>query len=149
MTTYLTRPGLIGLFSLLSLGFSFAQTDRVVGIWLNEEREGRIEIFKKGDRYFGKLVWLKEPNAANGKPKVDDKNPDASLRSRPILGLLFMENFSYDGDDVWSGGSIYDARGGKTYRCKMTLKDPKTLDVRGYIGISLLGRTTTWTRVGP
>ncbi|HEY0110845.1 MAG TPA: DUF2147 domain-containing protein, partial [Fibrella sp.] len=80
-------------------------------------------------------------------PKLDSKNPEANLKSRPLLNLNIMTGFSYDGSNVWDDGKIYNPEDGKTYSCKMTLKNPNTLDVRGYVGISLIGKTQTWTRL--
>jgi uncharacterized protein (DUF2147 family) len=111
-------------------------------------QRGHIQIYKQGGTYFGKIVWLIEPNEPNtGKPKTDGKNPDAAKRGRPILNLPIMYNFKYDGGNVWSDGKIYNPEDGKEYNCKMTLKDPNTLDVRGYFGVSFLGKTQTWTRI--
>lgn len=122
--------------------------DAVVGTWLNGTKRGHIQIYKKGDQYFGKLVWLREPTEpSTGKPRTDLRNGQASLRNRPLLGLDVMQGFVYDGGKVWENGNIYNPEDGKEYSCKMTLKNPNTLDVRGYVGISLLGKTQTWTRV--
>jgi uncharacterized protein (DUF2147 family) len=122
--------------------------DAVVGTWLNGTKRGHVQIYKQGDKYFGKLIWLKEPNdPATNKPKIDNKNPDAKMQSRPLMGLNIMTNFEFDGGNVWDEGKIYNPEDGKTYSCKMTLKDPNTLDVRGYVGISLIGKSQTWTRV--
>ncbi|MGV3556870.1 DUF2147 domain-containing protein [Larkinella arboricola] len=122
--------------------------DAVLGTWLNGTKQGRIQIYKKGDKYFGKLVWLKQPtDPATGKPRTDVRNSAANLRSRPLVGLDVMQGFNYDGGKVWENGMIYNPEDGKEYNCKLTLKNPNTLDVRGYVGISLLGKTQTWTRV--
>lgn len=122
--------------------------DAVVGTWLNGTKRGHIQIYKKGDHYFGKLVWLKEAtDPATGKPKTDVKNSQATMRSRPLVGLEVMKDFTFDGGKVWADGHIYNPEDGKEYSCKLTLKNPNTLDVRGYIGISLLGKSQTWTRV--
>ena len=122
------------------------ESDAVLGIWLTQDKDSKVEIYKKNNKYHGKIVWLKEPNK-NGKPKVDDKNSDESKHERAIIGLVLMTSFVYDEDFVWEDGEIYDPKNGKTYSCKMTLsKDKNTLDVRGYIGISLIGRTAIWTR---
>jgi uncharacterized protein (DUF2147 family) len=120
--------------------------DAVLGTWYNGSKESRIEIYKCGDKYCGKIVWLKEPNNEEGKPKLDKNNPDAKLQSRPILGMVLMKDFEYDAKNVWDEGQIYDPKSGKTYSCKMTLTDPNRLEVRGYVGISLIGRTDIWTR---
>ncbi|MFA6234660.1 MAG: DUF2147 domain-containing protein [Bacteroidota bacterium] len=131
--------------------FAVAQTaeaDRVIGNWLVQDKKAKIQIFKRNNQYFGKIVWLKEPNDAQGKPKLDKENPEENLRTRPLIGLEMLREFVYDEDLVWEDGEIYDPKNGKTYSCKMTMtEDGKTLDVRGYIGISLLGRTQIWTRI--
>ncbi len=138
--------------ALLCIGLtSFSSADdpdAVVGTWLNGTKKGHIQISKQGGTYFGKLIWISEPNdPATGKPKTDSRNTDASKRSRPLMNLTLMYNFKYDGDNVWSDGKIYNPEDGKEYNCKMTLQDHNTLLVRGYVGISLLGKTQTWTRV--
>lgn len=123
--------------------------DQVLGIWKNGEGTGKIQIYKTtSGHYAGKIVWLKEPNdEETGKPKLDKRNPDPSKRTNPTLGLVNMKGFKYDVDDKeWTGGEIYDPKNGKKYSCKMELANPNSLKVRGYIGISLIGRTDTWTR---
>jgi len=132
-----------------SFGYAQVETDAIVGTWLaiSKSGKGHIQIFKEGDKYFGKIAWIDEPNDANGKPKLDANNPDAKKRNQPILGLVNLRNFTYAGGKVWENGKVYDPEAGKDYSCKMTLKDANTLDVRGFIGISLIGRTETWKRV--
>lgn len=138
---------LVALAIILNpLAMKAQESDAVLGIWLTQDKDSKVEIYKKNNKYHGKIVWLKEPNK-NGKPKVDDKNPDPKKQDRAIMGLVIMTNFVYDEDFVWEDGEIYDPKNGKTYSCKMTLsKDKNTLDVRGFIGISLIGRTAVWTR---
>jgi uncharacterized protein (DUF2147 family) len=138
-------------FLLVTLLFSthvLLAQDKILGNWLSEEKDGRIEIYKTGDKYFGKLVWGKDLVEADGKTprkdRTDTKNSDPKLRSRPILGLVLLTNFTYD-DGEWSGGKIYDPKSGKTYSCIMKLKGDK-LEIRGYVGVSMFGRTTVWTR---
>ncbi len=130
--------------------------DAVCGLWLTENGKAHVEVFSRGDRYYGKIVWLKEleypaddPDGMAGQIKVDRKNPAEGLRARPLLGLEIVRFFKYDGEGKYKDGAIYDPENGKTYKCKMELKDAGTLDVRGFIGVSLLGRTTTWTRIAP
>jgi uncharacterized protein (DUF2147 family) len=122
-----------------------AQTDRLEGLWYNDIKSAKILITREHNgKFYGKVVWLKEP-LKNGKPKVDELNVDEKLRSRPRLGLPVLKDFVKDGDDKYDDGTIYDPNNGKTYSCKITYKG-KTLDIRGYIGISLFGRTTVWSR---
>ncbi|MCZ4244272.1 DUF2147 domain-containing protein [Pedobacter punctiformis] len=138
-------PFLMLLFVALAYNAVAQNKDAILGKWLNPSGEGQIEIYKKGDKYFGKLAWLKEPNL-NGKPKTDSKNPEANLQNRPLWGLEILKNFIFD-DGKWTDGTIYDPKSGKTYSCNMTLKSTDVLNVRGYVGISLLGRSETFRRV--
>ena len=136
------------LLMVASAGFivkAQGQKDQIEGLWYNHEKTAKVEISKAADgKFYGKVVWLKEP-LKNGKPKVDELNKDEKLRSRPRLGLPVLTGFEKDGNDKYTNGNIYDPNNGKTYSCKITYKG-KTLDIRGYIGISLFGRTTTFTR---
>ena len=118
----------------------------ILGTWLTTDGKAHIEIYPCGDLYCGKIVWLSEP-LENGQPKRDKENPDEALRDRPIIGLILVRDFSYDGDGTWSGGKVYDPESGDEYQGRMTLKDPMTLDLRGYILLPLFGRTERWTRV--
>ena len=120
--------------------------DRLEGLWYNEEKTAKIEIYlAKDQKYWGKIVWLKEP-LRDGKPKVDAYNKNPKLRERPILGLPILKHFVKKDDDTYEDGEIYDPKNGKTYSCIITFKNPNELGIRGYIGISLIGRTTIWTR---
>ncbi len=135
--------------------------DALIGVWFNQEKTAKIEIYKTGGKYFGKIVWLEQPTylAADveeadghpavkvGNPKVDWKNPDKARQNDPILGLLILRDFVWDADDEeWNDGRIYDPKKGSDYKCFMKLEDAKTLYLRGYIGFSLIGRTSYWTR---
>jgi uncharacterized protein (DUF2147 family) len=137
---------IIALIALCSIRVSAQNADAVLGKWLNPSGEGRVEIYKKGNKYYGRLFWLKFPNDVNGKPKLDKHNPDVNMRSRPELGIELLKNFVFDGEKEYDNGTIYDPKNGKTYSCKMTLEG-NVLKIRGYIGISLLGRTESWNRV--
>jgi uncharacterized protein (DUF2147 family) len=107
-----------------------------------------VKIEDCGGKLCGSLIWLKQPLDKEGKDKIDSQNPDPSLQSRKLLGLPLLNGFVSDGDEtVWSGGTIYNPDDGKTYSCKLTMQDSKTMKVRGYIGISLLGKTQVWKRV--
>ncbi|MEI6823629.1 MAG: DUF2147 domain-containing protein, partial [Bacteroidota bacterium] len=102
-----------------------------------------------GDKYYGKIVQLKEPNdKVTGKPKTDTNNPDAKMHSKPLLGMLLMYSFEFDGKKQWENGTIYDAKSGKTYNCYINLESKDKMKVRGYIGKAWmgLGRTTNWVR---
>lgn len=156
------RKGLLAVLMAMTVVAALAvpaladDGDQVLGSWLTEPSENgraRVEITRDGDAFNGRIVWLEQPlypaddeGGMAGQPKVDRENPDSALRTRPILGLAIVSGFHYDGDDLWKGGIIYDPESGKTYKCKMWLTDEGTLKVRGYVGFSLLGRTTVWVR---
>jgi len=126
-------------------GFS-QNKDLILGKWLNATGEAHIQIYTNGNKYFGKLIWLKESLDANGKPKLDKENPKNELNQRPILGLVFLKDFIYK-EGIWEGGTIYDPKTGKTYSCKISADGKNKINVRGFVGFSLLGRTETWSRV--
>ncbi len=136
------------IFLLTAIPFAAkAQADAVNGVWLNEEKDAKVQIYKNGNQYFGKLIWMARPLEDDGKtPRRDAKNTNSSLRSRPLQGLVILTGFEYDADDKeWEDGKIYDPKSGKTYSSKMKLKG-NTLEIRGYVGAPMFGRTTTWTR---
>ncbi|MBS4065502.1 MAG: DUF2147 domain-containing protein [Chitinophagaceae bacterium] len=144
------KPKIASLILIGSLICSAAQSqnkaDDIIGIWLTGGKEpAKIQIYKSGEKFYGKIIWLKNPTE-NGKQRVDANNPDKAKRSNPIIGLLMLTGFKFDGDDEWKGGDIYDPESGKTYSSYMYLKDKNTIKVRGYVGISLFGRTKTWIR---
>ncbi len=138
MNRYLS---VLSLSLFLSIS-SFAQ-NTVVGSWLSESGKGITEIYEVNGKYYGKLIWLKEPLDEIGKPKVDKENKDKGLRTTPILGLLILKDFVIK-DGEWKDGTIYDPENGKTYKCTMWLKDANTIKVRGYWGPFY--RTQIWTR---
>lgn len=145
---------IIFMFMTLTAGYAYgADDDAILGVWNNQEKDAKIEIFKCGEKYCGRVVSLSEPNYPEGSkdgvpgtPKLDHNNPDPKFRKTPIIGLQIVHNFAFAGDNVWKGGKVYDPKNGKTYSGKMTLVSPHQLNLRGFIGISLLGRTAVWTR---
>ena len=124
----------------------FAQgPDGVKGVWMNEAKDVKVEIYKSGDKYYGKVVWGKDMYEADGKTlKKDSKNSDASLRNRTVLNMVILSGYTYDDGD-WTGGKIYDPKSGKTYDSKMKIKGGN-LEIKGYVGSPMFGKTTVWTR---
>lgn len=129
--------------------FAQKDADLIIGTWQTGSGNARVEIYKNANNYQGKIIWLSEPiDPTTNKPKTDTKHPNAKLHTRPLMGLVNLWGFSYDEkENNWDNGHIYDPKTGKEYKCTINSKDKNTLDVRGYIGISLIGRTDTWTRV--
>lgn len=121
--------------------------DDIIGVWSNSDNIMKVKIERIGSHYFGKLIWLEKPNEPDGKPKLDKHNPDPNLRKVPFIGLRVMKDMKYKGDGVWGGGTLYDPEKGKTYGCKITLVSKDVANIRGYIGLSLLGKTEKFSRV--
>lgn len=138
---------------LLPVSGVFAAADDVAGTWLTADGRALIEIYPCGAKVCGRVAWLREPGfpmddpeGMGGKPRVDRFNPDPALRTRRVIGLQIMEGFTRKADNRWEHGTIYDADTGKTYRSRLTLLSPNRLDLHGYIGIPLIGRSQIWTR---
>lgn len=129
---------------ILSSSLSFAQD--VVGKWKLDDGSAIVEVYKAGDCYNGKIVWLETPTYKDGSPVLDTNNPDKNLQSRQLIGLNMLSGLKkVDGE--YKNGNIYDPGNGKTYYCSMkvegdVLKVKGSLDKRG-----LLGRTMDWFRV--
>lgn len=140
------------LFVIIFFTFnSFAQTnqeaDKIIGLWQTGSGKGRVQITKYGNKFSGKIVWLRDPNDAKGNPKLDSKNPDVNRQKNTTIGITNLLGFTYEGNSEYDNGTVYDPENGKTYKCIMTLENINSLKVRGYIGFSFIGRTDVWTRV--
>lgn len=135
---------MLSLMLLMTASPVLANSSAIQGTWLSGDGDGLIGIKVTDTLLRGVILGSRADDP--GRPQTDVKNPDPELRDRPLIGLDLFSGFTYDGDGAWSGGSIYDPNSGKTYRCKLQLVDNNTLKVRGFIGISLLGRTEIWKR---
>lgn len=126
-----------------------AQNDKILGIWYNQEKDAKIKIYKKGDSFYGKIIWIKNNKNDDGtSPKVDSKNPDPKLRKRTTVGTNIMLNLKWDArEKEYNGGEIYDPKSGSTYSLFAKFQDDKTLFLKGYVGFSVFGKSTLWTRV--
>ena len=117
------------------LAFYLAQKfkpDELVGVWEPSHGKARVKIDKIGDKYYGKVVWLKEPiDPETGEKKTDKNNPDATLRKRRTLGLRILKDFQPNGSGYWDKGTIYEPENGTTYNCHITMKNKNTLSIRG------------------
>lgn len=120
-----------------------AQTgaDAILGTYLTEGGKSKVLITKQGAVYIGTITWLKKGDI------LDEKNPDKSEATKKLTDKVILRGLAHDGGKDYKGGKIYDPESGKTYSCKATAQDNGDLRVRGFIGASLFGRTTTWKRV--
>lgn len=113
-------------------------------MWKNED--AKIEIFKDGEKLDGKIAALNEKYTKDGQKKTDIHNPDPAKRERPLIGLVVIKGTSPDGPNKWDGGTGYDPMTGNTYSVSLEYDGGNTLKVRGYLPISVIGRTEVWTR---
>jgi uncharacterized protein (DUF2147 family) len=140
--------------SASAIGAAAPAADAIVGTWLapGKTSSAHVRIAREGDQYIGTIVWLQDTvyrtgDRMAGQPVVDRENPDPARRTRSLMGIRLMDGFTFDGEG-WSGGHIYDPESGKTYKCKASLEPGgKSMRVRGYVGVSMFGRTSVWTRL--
>ena len=134
--------------------------DLILGNWKPSNGRSVVQIYKgkaangeDPDKYYGKIVWLLEPNDENGNPRTDINNDDDELKKKPLKGLVIMKDLEFEEVDgkvvTWDGGTIYDPNNGSDYsfEAEINKKNKNVMDGRGYIGLSLFGRTDTWTRL--
>ncbi|TDB63339.1 DUF2147 domain-containing protein [Arundinibacter roseus] len=135
-------------------------SDIIVGNWQPSNGQSVVQIYKGKEaagedpkKYYGRVIWLKEPNDPDtGQPKLDKNNPEEGQRKNPRKGLVIMKGVEFTGSKnelTWGEGTIYDPNNGSTYSFEATIstKNLNVLEGRGYIGVSLFGRTDTWKRM--
>ncbi|WP_309761304.1 DUF2147 domain-containing protein [Agrobacterium pusense] len=134
--------------SLAMAGSAFAQhtqQDAILGKWAADDGSVKLEMFKAGAEFRAHLLFGNQiMEGDNTTFKRDAKNPDPALRSRSLENIVFIHGLRWDNGE-WTGGSLYDASSGRTYRCNVEMKGNKML-LRGYLGISLLGQTREFHR---
>jgi uncharacterized protein (DUF2147 family) len=144
---------IVALLGVASLALA-EDGDGILGKWYTHEGDAQFELTKRDGKYYGHICWEKESvydkkDKEAGRQTHDRNNPDPALRGRPMLGLELLKDFQYAGENRYEDGTIYNPEDGRTYKAKLRLADPEHLHVRGFIGISLFGGTTVWTRTAP
>ncbi|TPG32081.1 DUF2147 domain-containing protein [Flavobacterium pectinovorum] len=134
----------IGVFFLM---LGTIQGQSVIGKWKTiddetGEAKSVVEIYEKSGKLYGKVVEILR---ADHKKDVCVKC-DGADKNKPILGLVIINGLKKDGSE-YSGGTILDPTNGKKYKCYIALESADKLKLRGYVGISIMGRTQYWTRV--
>ena len=134
------------MYTLLLSLFLLLQTPSVEGTWVNIDDEtgvakSEIELYVDQGKLYGRVLRLLLPED-QGKKCVNCKGSD---KNKPIEGLLIVRSLSRENAD-WTDGKIMDPANGKSYDCTIRLEDPNTLNVRGFLGFSFLGRTQVWKR---
>lgn len=151
MTQHRSGPACLAATALLlTAGLADASSrDAVFGCWLAENGDSVLHVKAKGDGLVGEIAALDDPvykpgdvEGMDGKPRLDDLNPDEAKRTMPLLGMEVLEDFQFD--DGWEG-KIYDPGSGKTYDATVAVEDGK-LALHGYLGFSWLGRTVYYAK---
>jgi uncharacterized protein (DUF2147 family) len=133
---------------LLALTFAVtaapASAQEFVGTWLTANGDAHIRVAKCGKAMCGSVAWLRDAiDPKTGQAPVDDKNPNASLRNRKVLGIRIFA-MEEDNTGSWTGG-IYNSDDGQTYKGRLSPRGDRELEVQGCAG-SLCG-SEVWTRV--
>ncbi|TGK08603.1 DUF2147 domain-containing protein [Leptospira fletcheri] len=128
---------------------AFADPLPIVGSWktINEQgkEESVVDIYEQGGKVYGKVSSLTEPNDKDGKP-ARCTECDGPEKDKPVLGMVIIKGLSPDGDK-WAGGRILDPNDGVWYKCFLrSVEGGRKLEVRGYVGFSLIGRTQYWIK---
>ncbi len=120
------------------------ETPDPTGLWLTENKRSVIKVTRCGDSICGKVHWIIKDGMT-----VDSKNPDEKYRGKPMCGLQILSGFKNNPKNakVWEGGQIYKADEGKVYTSTVSVTGPDSMNVRGYVGMPLFGKSQNWTRV--
>lgn len=141
------RHTVLAALLLLTASPAFAQQQvkAPTGLWLTQNERSVVELYQceAGKPLLcGKIAWI-----IDGGMQYDTKNPDASKHKNPICGMTILSNLKMDTPTKWSGGKVYKADEGDMYDANMTILGDNKLEVRGFVGMSMFGKTQTWTRV--
>jgi uncharacterized protein (DUF2147 family) len=136
------------LLTIYSMSGFTQESDKILGIWWNEEKTTKIEVKKVDGKFSGTIVYMIPEKYENGQPPKDDNNPNEILQSRSLIGLQILSGFVYDAKKKeWKSGTIYDPKSGNTYDCYAWMEHDDLLKLKGFVaGIRLLGRSSEWYR---
>lgn len=129
-------------------GFDTLRPEKMlIGTWESEEKNLQMEMFEENGKFSGRMVWFKCSSEEIMRNSRDTENPNRNLRDRKLLGLTLVTELTYEGDNVWSSGKIYDPNSGNTFETRITLTSKNTAIVRGYWKFRWLGRSMTFNRM--
>ena len=117
------------------------------GFWMDSDGEVILEIGPCGEVRCGKVAWLKQPLGPDGQALRDYRNPDPSLRRRPVCGLQVVSGFRKQEDGTWGDGTVYVSDEGTSYSGSANILSPTQVEVTGYVGLTIFGASEVWTRV--
>lgn len=134
------------LFTFPLISAVESKQDDIIGVWLIEDKGEvveKIEIYKCGEMYCGKIIWIKKTDSTET-IVVDKKNKNKDLRNRPLLGLEVLKNYKFDGKSTWRNGKFYAHRKGRTVSPKLTLIDKNHLKIQ--VKILFVKKSFVWKR---
>ena len=145
-TRLLVRIGLAAAATsaLVLAASAVAAAQSPVGTWYTQDRSAKVRIAPCGQKLCGQIVWARDRASGSAAAARDAANPDPTLRSRPIIGLQIIRDFTPAGPGKWGGGKIYDPNSGRTYASKMSLSAQGVLKVEGCV--SVICQAQTWTQ---
>ena len=130
-----------GILHTIAGAYTYAYSATLIGTWMRQDKQCYVTIYAKGDKYYGKITWLKNPSK-DGKPVMDKHN------NKPLIGMEVLQDFTYQGHKTWGDGKIYEPTAGKDHSSKLKLIDYNTLEVHDYTGLPFFGgQDETWKRV--
>lgn len=130
---------------------AYSSGDDILGLWITEKSDSGnqiiVEMYKVDEKYYGKIKDLTIRKDEKGNNKLDTKNPKDELKTRELVGIDFVSNFTYDGEKYYEDGNIYDPTSGKTYYCYLYIQEDGSLFVKGSIDkLGLIGKKQIWVR---
>ena len=114
---------------------------------MDSDGEVMLEIKPCGDARCGKVAWLKQPLGPDGLALLDYRNPNPTLKKRPVCGLEVVSNFKKQQDGTWGGGTVYVSDQGTSYSGYAEVLSSTQIKVTGYIALPIFGISEVWTRV--
>jgi uncharacterized protein (DUF2147 family) len=121
----------------------------ICGKWMSTTKDYMVLVYKDGNSFKGKTLWFKNTDNTKAMDEWTDKhNPDPSLRSRKLIGLVVLNGMTYSpSSNTWENGKIYDAKSGHEYSASVQITKAGLLKVTGYWGFKFIGRSLTFNRV--
>jgi len=118
--------------------------DQILGKWITDNGDSHIEFYQKECKYYGKIIWLKEPLKPDGTAKTDIKNPNPAMRKNPVMGLVIVSGLEFK-NGQFVNGKIYSPKEGKTLDCAVLSENDRELKVT--ISKSLFSTSKIWKRL--
>lgn len=121
--------------------------DEIIGVWMTEVKDAKVQVYRDGNTYYGKIIWLMEQEQNSKTPLLDTLNPNPKLRTRTRENIVALTGLVSCGDRKYSKGIIYYPTNGKTYSCAASMVNDKTLKLRAYYGLTLIGQSIKFTKI--